>query len=890
MPFRRVSLFKSLKLSSSNPSKQNGDGQQAEKELFFQTIRKVVREQTEADIVQDLAEMLSQLSYAGGVLSVEGRNFILEVVTDPQTETISSRRQQIIMPSEQVIHMLEENSVTLLGNINQPSRYDNLISFLLPMGYRSAALVSIQENKHLSKVLVLAAREVEEMSRADQQSFVNLAEVIGASLEKLHNSKTLQLRLNELQTLSAFSQAISAEVNLDHLYAVLHQQVIQMLDSDLPFAVAIYNAANNQIEFPYFYENGQAVAIPPSSLGRGLTSIVLQSRQPLLLSTEKEIRARSPILAGDPAKSWLGIPLLFGGEILGAILVQDLVNENRFSEAELHLLQTLAPQIATAVRNTQLYTETQQALQAYAAEHDLLNTLLDNIPEEIAFKDPQGRYSRVSASFAARYTQPAENIVGKTDFDLTDQLTADTNTQDDQQVLVQNRPELGRIQMQTPPNGNERWSQISRIPIYATTGDPSALLIIQQDISEIKQAEALAQRRAAQVLTAAEIARDSTGTLDVSLLLQKSIQLIRERFGYYHASIFLLDSAGEYAVLRESTGEAGKQLLAAGHRLAVRSKSIVGRATASGEAVIVNDVSADSTHLPNPMLRDTRSEMALPLSVGKRVIGVLDVQSTAENAFHAEDVSILGILADQLAVAIINGNLFAETQALLGKHRLLRQVLLEASASSNIEDALSFIVSGLLKAKVGDRVAILALSENNTLKVAASEGYANPSDLLGLEIALGQGISGKAALEKRPIRVGTVLDDARYLSGDPQVRAELAIPILFGDELLGVLNLESTHPFAFDENDEEIFGALGNNLGSVIANIRLIEQIRTQVARERQLFEITSRIRQSVDLKTVLETSTQEIARALGARRASIRITAGNSRDDPHNGGLEVRE
>jgi GAF domain-containing protein len=582
----------------------------------------------------------------------------------------------------------------------------------------------------------------------------------GANETELPTSvlETLQSRLAELQILANFSQSISAETDINHLYRVLHEQVIQTFGPDLQFAVAIYDPDQNLIQFPYFYENGQVVSIPPSRLGEGLTSIVIQSRSPLLFATQQEVMQRySPIIHGEPAQSWLGIPLIFAGSVVGAILIQDLQTENRFDKNDLNLFMTLAPQIATFIRNAQLYGE-------------LIN------------------------------------------------------------------------------------------------------------------AEELAQRRAEQVLTAAEIARDATGTLDVKTLLEKAVELVRERFGFYHASIFLIDPAGEYAVLRESTGIAGHQLMQTGHRLAVGSRSIVGQVTGAGKSLIVNDVTRDPTHLPNQYLPDTRSELAIPLKVGERILGALDVQSTKFDAFHSEDISVLEILADQLAVAVVNGELFAKAQELLGKHRLLRQITIAASASSTLEDALTNVVSGLRTALVSERISILLLNQDGSLQTHASAGYEG-TRYLETRIAPGQGISGLAAAEKRPIRVDETLNDPRYINLDADVRSELAVPILFGDQLIGVLNLESTRLYAFDENDQEIIGALGSNLGGVIANMRLINQVRQQVVRERQLYDVTSKIRQSVDLQTILETSTKEITRALGARSARIRINVHSAPPEEHASG-----
>jgi putative methionine-R-sulfoxide reductase with GAF domain len=338
----------------------------------------------------------------------------------------------------------------------------------------------------------------------------------------------------------------------------------------------------------------------------------------------------------------------------------------------------------------------------------------------------------------------------------------------------------------------------------------------------------------------------------------------------------MLDSTGENAMLRESTGPAGEKMMQAGHWLAVGSRSIVGQVTSTGEAMIVNDVTVDPIHLPNPLLPDTHSELAIPLAVGDRILGALDVQSTQFNAFHMEDVNILQILADQLAVSVVNSELFAKAQELLGKHRLLRQISIAASTSTDLEEAMGNVVSGLRTAMVSDRIAILMLNDDGQLQVQASAGYEGTRHL-DVRVRQGQGICGKAALEKRPIRVDDVLNDPDYIAVDPDVRSELAIPILFSETLLGVLDMESTQPHAFDENDQEILGALGNNLGGVVANIRLVNQVRQQVTRERQLFDVTSKIRYSVDMDTILETSAKEIARVLGARRASIHISAGKA-------------
>ncbi|MEJ2710024.1 MAG: HAMP domain-containing protein, partial [Anaerolineales bacterium] len=141
------------------------------------------------------------------------------------------------------------------------------------------------------------------------------------------------------------------------------------------------------------------------------------------------------------------------------------------------------------------------------------------------------------------------------------------------------------------------------------------------------------ERRSLQIQVAAEVARDVSATRDLSELLQRAVNLVRERFGFYHAGIFLVDEKREYVVLRAATGEAGRKMLLQGHKLRIGEMGIVGYATGSGQPRIALDVGIDAVHFQNPLLPETRSEIALPLKSGDQVIGALDVQSKQAAAF-----------------------------------------------------------------------------------------------------------------------------------------------------------------------------------------------------------------------------------------------------------------
>jgi methyl-accepting chemotaxis protein len=168
--------------------------------------------------------------------------------------------------------------------------------------------------------------------------------------------------------------------------------------------------------------------------------------------------------------------------------------------------------------------------------------------------------------------------------------------------------------------------------------------------------------RTHQLEAAAQVAREAVAIRDADRLLDQTTRLISERFGFYHVSIFLLDEAGEYAVLQAASSEGGQRMLASAHKLKVGRSGIVGYVAGTGKSRIALDVGEDTAFFGNPNLPETRSEMALPLKVQERVIGVLDVQSAEAAAFSDEDVAVVQVMADQLAVAIENAQLLRATQ------------------------------------------------------------------------------------------------------------------------------------------------------------------------------------------------------------------------------------
>ena len=169
-------------------------------------------------------------------------------------------------------------------------------------------------------------------------------------------------------------------------------------------------------------------------------------------------------------------------------------------------------------------------------------------------------------------------------------------------------------------------------------------------------------RRARLLEAASQVGKQVTSILNLEELLPQTVDIICEAYDFYYAGVFLIDESGRRAVLRAGHGEAGKAMLAAAYKLEIGSHSMIGWAIDHRKARIALDVDADAEHFRNPYLPKTRSEMALPLVVGDKVLGAVTVQSEQERAFSDEDILTLQTMADQLAVAINNALLMRDLE------------------------------------------------------------------------------------------------------------------------------------------------------------------------------------------------------------------------------------
>jgi GAF domain-containing protein len=374
---------------------------------------------------------------------------------------------------------------------------------------------------------------------------------------------------------------------------------------------------------------------------------------------------------------------------------------------------------------------------------------------------------------------------------------------------------------------------------------------IQQRHQELSEVYKHTERRAHYMQTTAELARTISSLSDQQELLDNAVRLIGEGLELYHVGVFLVDEAGEWAVLRAASSEGGKQMLARQHRLRVGEQGIVGWTTSTGQSRVALDVGEDAVYFDNPDMPDTHSEVALPLKRGDRVIGALDVQSTQVAAFTEEDASVLQTLADQIAIAIENARLFQQTQAAFEELQTLQR----------------HYVSHEWRRLTSQQTELAA--EYNREGVASLRTSWPPE----MKLALNQ----EAPVSLPDLSTTDLPDDdhgggANDLSSLPALSA-LAVPIKLRGEVIGVLDLQETdEPRNWTEEEMAMVSAVADQVALALENARLLEETRRRAERERLAGQITARIRAAGDMDAILRTTVQEVRRALGVSHGLIRL------------------
>ncbi len=485
------------------------------------------------------------------------------------------------------------------------------------------------------------------------------------------------LRANEMAILNRIARAISEQPDLRHAFELIYDDFKKLVPTDA-LILALFDAQTKQVHFPVVIDEGQFYEEENSPLNpKSLVGETLLGGEPVMRNLsaseykQELVKAQNTDRLGNenkPSASLIFAPLKVGNKTIGALSVQSY-QLNAYNDNSLNLVISVANQIAASIENTRLFEQTLRSQEQLAEALRVARMGYFEL-------DPKSLVFNFSDDFLSILGATADDF-GSHTFNMDTAMMKMVYAEDI--ALVQNTIQQAIQARSTDVTDIEfRMVRLNRSIIWVrmlfkveldAQGQPRRLAGSIQDINERKLAdEALraseeAQRHRSEYLeTATQIGRLITATLDEEVLLTRAVDLVRGGFGFYHVAIFTLDESGYNAILRQGTGKAAEEMLAQRLTISVGSRSLIGQATANARTVVSNNTALDPNFRAHPLLPETRAEAVIPLKVGDRLFGALDIHAASVDAFPPEDIAILEILADQIAVALDNARSYALAQ------------------------------------------------------------------------------------------------------------------------------------------------------------------------------------------------------------------------------------
>ena len=315
--------------------------------------------------------------------------------------------------------------------------------------------------------------------------------------------------------------------------------------------------------------------------------------------------------------------------------------------------------------------------------------------------------------------------------------------------------------------------------------------------------------------------------------MNEVVERVRDRFDFYHAQVFLIDNAGESAILTASTGDIGRELLLRRHSLPVGSQSVIGQVTETGDPVVTTDTDTSAIHRRNELLPNTRSELALPMRLGDRVIGALDVQSVTADAFDEDNIAVLQIMADQLAMGLENARL-----------------------RSQYDQAVA---------------ALTATEQRITADAWRSYKEARSPDA---PVAYEMGDAGITESTRTPAVLNQAImsGDVVMQSNDDDADMSLALPIKVRGEVIGAFGFGGETLQSLSDDDLLLLESVMDRVGLALENLRLMDETSRRVEHEQLVNEITAKIVGSTDIDYILQTTVRELGRVLQAPETTVQL------------------
>lgn len=707
-----------------------------------------------------------------------------------------------------------------------------------------------------------------------------------------------QRKIGQLAALHDVSLEVLAETDPSQLLMTIVQKATELLNADAG-AIDLFDSDSQRLHMAISHGYHRDYTGVHLALGEGVAGTVCQTRQPIAVDDYVNWPAKASQVHREEISSALGVPLLRGEQLLGVLTI-DRRQPNPFENDDLQLATLFANQAAIALENARLYHEQERRAQELLALYETSLHVVSRLEIPSLLTAIIARAVQLLGGEAGDiylYRPETQDLISAASHQMPNQVHG--------AVVKPGQGLTGRILETRQPlivDDYESWpdrsetyagygfAHVMGVPIsYGdqflgvvvverdrespsyTEGDLSLLtLFAHQAAVAIENSRLFEDTRykAEELQALYEISTEIATQLDLPLLLDTIVRRALDLFDARAGGLYLLDSATQEMELIVAHGHTRDRR---GIRLAV-GEGACGKVAQSGEIIVINDYKSWDGRSPHFEDEPTCSVLAVPIKHAGTLLGALFLDYLdLQRAFDDGELRLANLLANQAAIAIENARLFADRENTIQQLAALQEVSLEVVSKTDLAEVLPTIVrvaASLLDARAG--AMALFKPQSQELELNAVSGYDDA--LVGMRHAPGEGVIGRVAQSKKPLIVAdySTWDFRSAQWAGESVGTVMGVPLLRGDQLLGVLTIDRAVDRPFADKDVELATLFANQAAIAIQNAQTVEATRKRVAELSALREISLQLARSLDPKTVLETIVSSAVTLVGATDAHI--------------------
>ncbi len=769
---------------------------------------------------------------------------------------------------------------TLVVNENAEAMRERLGAYLLPgtEAAKSSIYVPLIIGEQVRGLVSISNYEREHAFNGSTvrllQTLVNAMSVALENARLFDETQRLlketEQRAAELSAISTISQALVAETDLEAMIQLIGSQTRDTFNADIAY-VALLDPQTNLIRFPY--QHGEAFTT--LNLGEGLTSKIIASSEPLLINKDiAERRAQlGATLVGREALSYLGVPIKAGRDTIGVLSVQSVTEEGVFDNDDLRLLSTIAANAGAAIHTAQLHAETQRnagqmamiatvgrELSATLDLDTVIKTVVENVhvlfnarDTILRLMDEDGKSLRTALALgmyanenSADVLTVGEGITGGIaqsgiaevvdNVDLDPRGVHVAGTPDTEEIpetmmvapLIASNRTIGVLSVYK----NRESGVFSQVDLDFLVGLGRQAAIAIENSRLFTETE----QRVAELAILNSVGESMGQTLDVESVIHTVGDKVRDIFQADVVDVLLFDPSTRMVRLVYSffDGQEYKDEPPWELGEGLTSKVIVTRQPLLLKTAEEMDQHGAAAYLNSPKSgKDPESYLGVPILVGDKVFGVVDVQSYEQNAFNEENVRLLQTLTASMAVALENARLFTEAQRLLKE---TEQRAAELQIINSVQDGLaSKLEVQAIYDLVGDKIRDIFHAQGTAIYLFDHEAEMQHTPYCYLKKRFG--IDAHPFSEVAKLMVDTLqpriyrnVDEYRELGGtilenSEEYKSGMYVPLMVGKEIKGMIGIANLdHDNAYDESDLRLMQTLANSMSVALENARLFDE------------------------------------------------------------------